>query len=125
MYTIRITADFAAAHFLTHYHGKCENIHGHNYHVQVWFKGETLDKGGMLADFGAVKQCLTQVIAPLDHSNLNDVQDFAGDPSAERIARYIFDRVQATLPNFAVESGLLSAVDVFETPTNMARFENV
>ncbi|MDR0411130.1 MAG: 6-carboxytetrahydropterin synthase QueD [Treponema sp.] len=125
MYTIRTVADFAAAHYLTHYHGKCENVHGHNYHVQVWLKGETLDEGGMLADFGCVKQCLKQIIAPLDHSNLNDVLDFAGDPSAERIARYIFDKMQATLPHFSIKPELLSAVDVFETSTNMARFENV
>jgi 6-pyruvoyltetrahydropterin/6-carboxytetrahydropterin synthase len=123
MYTIRTEIDFASAHFLTHYHGKCENLHGHNYRVRVWLKGEDLDQGGMLADFGRVKQCLKQVIAPLDHSNLNDIPDFMGDPSAERIARYIFERMQATLPS--IESGLLCAVDVFETRTNMARFGSV
>jgi 6-pyruvoyltetrahydropterin/6-carboxytetrahydropterin synthase len=125
VYIIRTEADFSAAHFLTHYCGKCENIHGHNYHVRVWLKGEALDEGGMLADFGRVKQCLKQVIAPLDHSNLNEIQDFAGDPSAERIACYIFERMQATLPNFSIDSGLLNAVDVFETPTNMARFGDI
>ncbi|MDR0643364.1 MAG: 6-carboxytetrahydropterin synthase QueD [Treponema sp.] len=125
MYTIRIEADFAAAHFLAHYFGKCENIHGHNYRVRVWLKGESLDEGGMLADFGCVKQCLKQVIAPLDHSNLNDIPYFAGDPSAERIACHIFEQMQASLSDFSVESGLLSAVDVFETPTNMARFGSI
>ena len=45
MYTARVEADFAAAHFLSHYHGKCENLHGHNYRVRLWVRGETLPKG--------------------------------------------------------------------------------
>lgn len=121
MFTVRVEADFAAAHSLTHYHGKCERLHGHNYLVRAYARGETVGEGGMLLDFGVLKGALRAVCAELDHSNLNDVAAFASDPSAERIAAYIFDGVERSLP--AAEAALLWAVEVFETPTSMARYE--
>ena len=122
MYSVRVTADFSAAHFLGSYHGKCEKLHGHNYHVRLWAKGKELGEGGMLVDFAVLKDALRQVCKTLDHTNLNDNAVFTGDPSAERIARHIFDEVSKLLsPEIA---GLLSAVDVFETPGSMARYEN-
>ena len=123
MHIVSVEADFAAAHFLSHYHGKCENLHGHNYRIRLWLRGKTLDEGGMLADFGVLKACLKEVIAPLDHSNLNDMAVFQNDPSAERIARYIFDGIFITMSKFSLDSQLLWAVDVYETPLNMARYE--
>ena len=122
MYTVRVEADFAAAHFLSLYHGKCEKLHGHNYRVRLWLRGETLDEGGMLADFSLLKKALKEVIAALDHSNLNDLAVFENNPSAERIARYIYDEVKEKLSGLGAESSLLRAVDVFETPANMARY---
>jgi 6-pyruvoyltetrahydropterin/6-carboxytetrahydropterin synthase len=77
----------------------------------------------MLADFGLLKQCLRQVIAPLDHHHLNDNPVFEDDPSAERIARYIFEQVRELLPAVSVDPALLRAVEVYETPTSMARYE--
>jgi 6-pyruvoyltetrahydropterin/6-carboxytetrahydropterin synthase len=123
MYTARIEAGFAAAHFLSHYHGKCENLHGHNYQVRLHLRGKTLDAGGMLADFGLLKRCLKDVLIPLDHHNLNDMDVFEQDPSAERIARYIFEQVEKKLPGFGIKPELLWAIDIFETPVNMARYE--
>ena len=121
MYTVRVEADFSAAHFLSRYKGKCEQLHGHNYRVRLWAKGSNLDEGGMLADFAALKGPLREVCKKLDHTNLNDHVFFAGDPSAERIARYIYEEVSRLLPPPVAE--LISAVDVFETPTSMARHE--
>ena len=130
MYSVRVEADFAAAHALTHYRGKCERLHGHNYRVRLWAKGHVLGEGGMLVDFGLLKGALREVLSELDHGNLNDIPDFSDDPSAERIARYVFDGVERRLAggasSGAVDSGaarLLSAVDVYETPTSMARYE--
>ena len=125
MYSVRVEADFAAAHFLSHYNGKCENLHGHNYVVRLWLRGEKLDEGGMLADFGAVKACLREIIAPMDHSNLNDIAVFQNDPSAERIAHYIYEEAKKTLGRFSVDVRLLWAVDVYETPSSMARYESL
>jgi len=118
MFTVRVEAGFAAAHFLTEYHGKCERLHGHNYLVRAYAKGEDLAAAGMLVDFGILKGCLRDVCDGLDHSCLNDNPAFEGSPSAERIARYVFTemvRREALVP--------LCAVVVFETDTRRARYE--
>ncbi|MDR0388620.1 MAG: 6-carboxytetrahydropterin synthase QueD [Spirochaetaceae bacterium] len=122
MYTLRVEADFAAAHYLSHYHGKCEKLHGHNYLVRLLLQGKTLGEGGMLADFGLVRAALKDALVVLDHSNLNDFEVFANDPSAERIARYIYDELYARFPSRGLDPALLFAVDVFETPGSMARY---
>lgn len=117
-YSVRVEADFAAAHFLVNYHGKCENLHGHNYKVFLHMEGENLDEGGMLCDFGILKQALKQVLKRLDHSNLNDLEYFKdGRPSAERIARYIFDETALILTPLRP-----SRVDVFETDRSRASY---
>ncbi|MDR2897596.1 MAG: 6-carboxytetrahydropterin synthase QueD [Spirochaetaceae bacterium] len=116
-YEVRVEAEFAAAHYLTKYHGKCENLHGHNYRVLAHARGDTLDEGGMLLDFSMLKKALRQVCETLDHSNLNDLEVFDSNPSAERIAAYIFRELKELLPDAP-----LSAVDVYETPGSRARY---
>ena len=123
MYYARVEAEFSAAHFLSHYRGKCEKLHGHNYKVRLWAQGDVLDEGGMLVDFSLLKKALKDAIKLLDHSNLNDMEIFRNDPSAERIARFIYDSVKEKLPDLGVESSLLHAVDVFETSGSMARYD--
>ena len=122
MYEIRVETEFAAAHFLKDYHGKCENLHGHNYTVFAHAKGNNLDEGGMLLDFGELKNALREVCKTLDHTNLNELQEngafvFKQNPSAERIAQYIFNKLKEKLPDAP-----LYAVDVFETKTSRARY---
>ena len=121
MYKVRVEAEFSAAHFLNSYNGKCENLHGHNYRVRLWAKGSELAAGGMLVDFSLLKDTMRQVCKTLDHSNLNNMAVFINDPSAERIAHYIFEEVSRLLPQYAAE--LLSAVDIFETAGCMARYK--
>jgi len=122
MYKVRVEEEFSAAHFLSHYKGKCEKLHGHNYRVRLWFCGEKLDDGGMLFDFSILKKLLREVLSILDHSNLNDMEVFSGDPSAERIAKFIFEEIQKKIP--ASEKELLWAVDVFENSRSMARYSS-
>ncbi len=111
MYTVRVEDGFAAAHFLTRYHGKCERLHGHNYKVLVTASGRDLDDGGMLLDFGMMKAALRKVTAELDHSSLNDHPAFRdGCPSAERIARFVFERMREQMPRAG-----FTLVEVFET----------
>jgi 6-pyruvoyltetrahydropterin/6-carboxytetrahydropterin synthase len=123
MFTVRIEDSFAAAHYIKNYHGKCENLHGHNYKVRVYVKGEELDKGGMLLDFSLLKKGLKTVFKELDHKNLNDIKLFQDyDPSAELICKFIFDKLKSLLP----EEGnryFLSKIEVFETDRNMAVYE--
>ena len=123
MFTVRIEDSFAAAHYIKNYHGKCENLHGHNYKVRVYVKGEELDKGGMLLDFSILKKALKEVFKELDHRNLNEIELFDRyDPSAELIAKYIFDRLKPLLPD---EGRIyhLSKIEIFETEKNMAVYE--
>lgn len=124
MFQVRVESHFAAAHFLSDYHGKCENLHGHNYKVRAHVCGESLDSGGMLLDFGILKAALNDVCALLDHTNLNDRSEFHNNPSAERIAQWIFMQVSARLPHSSGETApaRLTAVDVFETETSRARY---
>ncbi|HET6449782.1 MAG TPA: 6-carboxytetrahydropterin synthase QueD [Spirochaetia bacterium] len=118
MYTVRVEDGFAAAHFLTRYHGKCERLHGHNYKVFVTASGRELDEGGMLLDFGVLKAALRRITDELDHTSLNDHPAFAdGCPSAERIARLVYDRVHEQMPQAAV-----TLVEVFETDRNRATY---
>jgi len=123
MYHGRVETEFSAAHFLSHYRGKCEKLHGHNYKVRLWVRGEDLDEGGMLVDFSLLKKVLKEICGVLDHSNLNDMEIFQNDPSAERIARFVFESAKLKLSGLGMESSLLEAVDVFETRTSMARYE--
>lgn len=136
MYEVRVEADFAAAHFLKDYHGKCEALHGHNYKVYAHVKGSKLDKGGMLLDFTILKKSLKDVCNQLDHTNLNDLTDhnnqevFNQNPSAERIAMYIYTGILEELKKENIDlsfekgktSAALFAVDVFETDTSRARY---
>jgi 6-pyruvoyltetrahydropterin/6-carboxytetrahydropterin synthase len=72
----------------------------------------------MLMDFGELKGALREVLETLDHSLLNDKPEFEGDPSAERIAEYVFRAIALRLPEAP-----LCAVEVYETETSMARYE--
>lgn len=123
MYQVRVEADFAAAHFLKDYHGKCENLHGHNYKVYAHVQGEKLDEGGMLLDFTEIKKTLRDTCSLLDHKNLNDFDCFMQNPSAERIATFIAEKILEQIPALKNKNGThLFAVDVFETDTSRARY---
>lgn len=125
MFEVRVEAHFAAAHFLKNYHGKCENLHGHNYRVLAHARGNTLDEGGMLLDFTFLKSGLRQICNMLDHTHLNELEKnkisvFENNPSAEKIAYYIFKELQMLLPD--KDKKKLYAVDVYETETSRARY---
>lgn len=131
MFEVRVESHFCAAHFLKDYKGKCENLHGHNYKVFVHVKGSTLDEGGMLLDFTDLKKAVKSVCDTMDHTNLNDNEFFKQNPSAERIALYIYKCLLEKLPFLNQENSpsetsqrkiFISAVDVFETDTNRARY---
>ena len=125
MYEVRVEAGFAAAHFLKDYHGKCENLHGHNYKVYAHVRGKKLDEGGMLLDFTELKGALRKVCGQLDHKNLNDYDYFLQNPSAERIATYIAENILNDIPSLKkndTDNAYLYAVDVFETDTSRARY---
>jgi 6-pyruvoyltetrahydropterin/6-carboxytetrahydropterin synthase len=119
MFEICVEHTFAAAHALRNYYGKCENLHGHNYRVQVGMEGDEVDQEtGMLFDFAALKRELRATSDYLDHQNLNELKPFDEiNPSAENIARFICEDVQKRL-----ESGRVAFVRVWETDTSVATY---
>jgi 6-pyruvoyltetrahydropterin/6-carboxytetrahydropterin synthase len=116
MFEICVEHTFAAGHALRNYHGKCENVHGHNYRVQVGIEGADLDENGLLFDFAELKKLLRASAEYLDHQFINDLKPFDEvNPSAENIAKYLFDDIQKSLNGTS-----LSYVKVWETPTSFA-----
>ena len=105
MYELKVVTDFAAAHQLKMVAEKCENLHGHNWKIEVCVAGENLNNAGVLIDFGELKQYISEIIARLDHKFLNELDYFNDDnpPSSENIARYIADALQSMIDNSDVK----------------------
>jgi 6-pyruvoyltetrahydropterin/6-carboxytetrahydropterin synthase len=121
MFEVTIEESFAAGHALRHYRGKCENVHGHNYRCQLTLEGEQLDSIGLLVDFVELKKVVHAVLDRMDHQWLNDFPPFdALNPSAENIAKYIFDEVAE---GFKGRAGVrVGAVRLWETDTACATY---
>ncbi len=97
-YELKIETSFAAAHNLLNYCGQCENLHGHNWKIEVVIRGDTLDQSGMLLDFKILKEEVNAILDRLDHTYLNENPAFAGrSPSSELIARHIFTTLEKGL----------------------------
>jgi len=98
MFEVTVEQTFAAGHALRNYKGKCENVHGHNFRVQVVIEGEKLDEAGLLVDFIDVKAAMRTIIERLDHVFLNDISPFdVKNPSAENIAEYFYSEMTKSL----------------------------
>jgi len=86
MYILTVEDSFAAAHQLNGYMGKCENLHGHNWKIELEVAGHVLNDIGLLIDFHDLKDILKSVLADLDHVNLNETELFSTiNPSSENI----------------------------------------
>lgn len=113
MFEVTVEQTFAAGHALRNYHGKMEDIHGHNYRVRVTVEGEQLDSTGLLVDFLELNKLITGAVGYLDHRFINDLTPFDNiNPSAENIAKYFYDRVSGGLANEVPVR--ISAVQVWE-----------
>jgi 6-pyruvoyltetrahydropterin/6-carboxytetrahydropterin synthase len=98
MYELTVLSHFAGAHRLRYLQGKCEELHGHNWKVEVSVTSSKLNHEGVVIDFKILKQRMEKVLKTLDHTYLNDLPYFSGiEPSSENIARYIFDQLKKEL----------------------------
>jgi 6-pyruvoyltetrahydropterin/6-carboxytetrahydropterin synthase len=117
MYNVKVEGNFSSAHNLRGYRGKCEELHGHNWRVEVVVAKDGLDKIGMLIDFKALKKKLHSVLDGLDHKHLNSLSYFKKvNPTSENIARYIYDKLSPQV------SGLKS-VAVWESDNSCAVYQ--
>jgi 6-pyruvoyltetrahydropterin/6-carboxytetrahydropterin synthase len=97
-FELKVLSNFAAAHNLREFRGKCENLHGHNWKVEVVLRGKSLQHNGILVDFGEVKTKVRGVLEELDHRYLNELPFFAvNNPSSENITRFLFEKLSAML----------------------------
>ncbi len=121
MFEVTVEDSFAAGHALRNYKGKCENVHGHNYKVQVTLEGEELDSAGLLVDFVEIKKVMGAVVDRLDHQWLNDLPPFdILNPSAENIAKYFFDEISRSIG--AERPVRVGSVKLWETDTSSATY---
>jgi 6-pyruvoyltetrahydropterin/6-carboxytetrahydropterin synthase len=122
MYEVSVDETFAAAHNLRGYKGKCEDLHGHNYKVRVTLAGKEVDSVGLLYDFVHLKQVIQSVIRSLDHKYLNELSPFdVMNPSAENIAKYIYDQTAKQLHEAPNGAGV-SSITVWETDVSAATY---
>ncbi|MDR5587058.1 MULTISPECIES: 6-carboxytetrahydropterin synthase QueD [Clostridium] len=138
MYILKAEHSFDSAHFLARYKGKCGNIHGHRWKVEIEIQSETLVKGGqldgMLIDFGDLKKDVKDMVDYYDHAliieegtmrkeTLNCIKqdgfkviDVNFRPTAENFAAFFFK----TMKNKGYN---VKRATVYETPTNSAVYE--
>ncbi len=117
MYSIKVIANFSAAHNLRGYKGKCEDLHGHNWKVEVAVRRKTLDGTGMVMDFSQLKACVYAALDKLDHKYLNHLPHFKKvNPTSENIAQYIYR-------GLAKEIADVASVTVWENDTSCATYE--
>ena len=120
MYDIKVEANFSAAHNLRGYRGKCEELHGHNWKVEIVVSSEKQDKIGMVLDFRYLKMELLRVLGKLDHKYLNKIPYFSAtggkvNPTSESLARYIYDILKKKIR-------ALKSVTVWESDNSCATY---
>ena len=138
MYTLKTSAAFDSAHFLSGYDGKCANLHGHRWVVEVEVSAEALqaegEKRGMVIDFGDLKHAVRGLAGFYDHATIIEsgtlrettITAFREEgfrliavpyrPTAENFAKAFFEELSAkALP--------VRRVTVYETPDNCASYE--
>lgn len=140
MYTLKTNADFDSAHFLSGYEGKCSNIHGHRWSVELEVGSDKLNQEGqtrgMIVDFSELKHALASIVEELDHSLIIErgslrektyealkeegfrIIELDMRPTAENLAKYLYDRMTG-LGYYVVKS------TVYETPNNCASYSEV
>lgn len=122
MFEVMIERNFSSAHQLRGYNGKCENLHGHNYKVEIFARGQELDNIGLLIDFGDLKRAADEIVNYLDHRNINELPPFDEElnPSAENMARYFLERIGEQVGDERVR---VYKVRIYETPTSVATYQ--
>jgi len=110
---VNVITTFDAAHHLPHYKGKCANVHGHTYKVEVGLCGYVDPRTGMVMDMTQLKSHVEAVILQLDHKDLNKV---IKNPTAENIAAFLYAELTEKL------SGAGIRIKVWETPDAYVEF---
>ena len=120
MYEVIVETGFSAAHRLANYHGKCENLHGHNWKVEITVQSEHLDDTGLAMDFKILKAYAGEIMEKFDHKNLSDLPEFQRlNPTTENIARLIYEALELRLDGLDAN---IYRVSVAESETSRASY---
>jgi 6-pyruvoyltetrahydropterin/6-carboxytetrahydropterin synthase len=120
MFDLTIETQFSSAHQLRGYKGKCEELHGHNWRVQVTIASDKLNDIGIAMDFHDLKKVTHDIVSSLDHHLLNDVFPFTEiNPSSENIAKWIYESLRKKIDNPDIN---VSSVTVWENETASATY---
>ncbi len=94
MFEVSVESFFSASHQVILPDGKKEPVHGHDWKVTATFAGNDLDEAGFLVDFIAAEGILSEIVAKLNHTSLNECPAMCGmNPSAEHVAKIIGDYI--------------------------------
>jgi 6-pyruvoyltetrahydropterin/6-carboxytetrahydropterin synthase len=117
MYEIKIKDEFSGAHNLRNYKGKCEELHGHNWKVEVSLSKKALDEQGMVMDFKSLKETVKDELSLLDHKYLNDSEFFKKhNPTSENIAFFLHNKLSKRIKKTPIK------VSVWETDSSCASY---
>ncbi len=120
MFELKVLNHFSAAHQLKLVAAKCENLHGHNWKIEVRVKGEKLNDAGVIMDFGQIKKHVSEIMTSLDHKFLNELEWFKGaNPSSEIIAMKIAKELQEKIDDPSIK---VSSVTAWESDDACATY---
>ncbi|HEC25163.1 MAG TPA: 6-carboxytetrahydropterin synthase QueD [bacterium] len=123
MYELKVTSGFSSAHALKGYNGKCENIHGHNWQVELITVSDMLNDIGLVIDFKLLKKYLNEIMEMLDHKFINEIDFLNGlNPSAENIARLIYEEFEKKIKVGKYVNISVKRINVYETASSMASY---
>lgn len=124
MFELTVKTHFDAAHRLRNYVGKCAQVHGHTWHVEILVTGDKLDDTGMLIDFAELKSIINEEVTLFDHRYINELEAFGEEglnPTAENLAAYLFREIQVKLED-AKPGVNLKEIRVWESPNACAAY---
>jgi len=120
MFELKVINHFSAAHQLKLVAAKCENLHGHNWKIEVCVKGEKLNDACVIMDFGQIKKYVSEIMTSLDHKFLNELEWFKEiNPSSETIAMKIAYELQKKIDDPSVK---VSSVTAWESDDACATY---
>ncbi len=120
MFEISVKSNFSSAHHLRGYRGACQEVHGHNWEVEVFLRGARTNPIGMLVDFGKIKVAVRETLRELDHKDLNRLPVFVrNNPTSENLAKHIFAVLK---DGFRDEPFRVQRVVVSESPGTSAGY---
>ena len=121
MYELKVITNFSAAHQLKNFQGACEDLHGHNWKIEIHVTAESLNEAGVVIDFQTLKEkYVNPIMQTLDHKFLNDLEPFKDqNPSSENIARYVAEQLALVLNSPAIR---VRRVTAWESETTCATY---